>query len=73
MSQSYQEQAEAEIWESISQSAKEPEHSVRAPTVKQVYAIARVLLERLELEWPATCAAASALIARLRAGAEDGT
>jgi len=37
-----------------------------APTVRQVYALAGVLCERLGEEWPATRADASAVIERLR-------
>jgi hypothetical protein len=36
------------------------------PTVRQIYAIARALLERRGEQWPGTRTAASALIERLR-------
>jgi hypothetical protein len=42
------------------------EPSARKPTVRQVYALAAALAERLGEEFPATAADASALIERLR-------
>ncbi len=42
------------------------EHTGRKPTVRQIYALARLLLERDGEAWPPTRSAASELIERLR-------
>jgi hypothetical protein len=42
------------------------EHPDGKPTVRQVYAIARALCERLDEDWPESREQASTLIARLR-------
>lgn len=72
MSPSFQEQAQAEMWERIAEGRDESPPSDRPPSTKQVYALARALLERLDLEWPATRRAASRLIAQVRSDAGIG-
>ena len=61
----YQEQAQAEMWRRVS-GGDEPRERPLPPTSKQIYALARALAERMELEWPETRDAASELISQLR-------
>ncbi len=58
-----------------SNGAVRPERSVRhpegKPTIRQVYAIARLLLAETREPWPANREEASELIERLREGGEE--
>jgi hypothetical protein len=65
MPDTYQEQAQAEMWRRVSR-ADELRERAPPPTAKQIYILARVLAERMDLQWPETCDAASILISRLR-------